>query len=555
MERRVVLAVVLAIGVLFLTPRLFPRPRVPVQPSGPRDSVAATQPTEVPRLEAPIAERPAQEAVTRADTQPVRADTNIFHSSDASYVFESTGAVLENVVLPKSRALNASMTPVRVDSRWDPLLSYSLVVPNDTIPFASAPFTTVVDTTGRVVSYSATRADWNLSVRYRVDTAGYLMHVTGEVKDSAGRPAGDNVLVVIGLPRALESFEANPVEDRRGFTVAFKPAARGASQIGVRSLDPNERRIEPGPLTWVALKSKYFVHALVAPDSTAQFAELQVTGLPQPERDYPVAQITIIDRVRNGKFGFDVYTGPQEWDAMAAVGRDFLEANSYGGWLQPVVQPFATIVMRVLLWMHRALNLHYGWVLLLFGVIVRIAMWPLNQVAMRSSMRMQELQPLLAEVQKRHKSDPQRMSAETMRLYKEHGMSPFSPLAGCFPILLSMPVLFALFFVFQSTIEFRGVPFMWLPDISLKDPLYIAPLLMGASMFFTSWLSMRSLPPNPQTRVMTYVLPVMMTVFLANMASGLNLYWAAQNVASIPQQWLISRERERAKARKAARPS
>ncbi|MGH7713068.1 MAG: YidC/Oxa1 family insertase periplasmic-domain containing protein, partial [Gemmatimonadaceae bacterium] len=358
----------------------------------------------------------------------------------------------------------------------------------------------------------------------------------------------DSVLLVVTLPRALESFEANPVEDRRGLSVPYKPAARGASQIALRSLDPNERRIEPGPLTWVALKSKYFILGLIERDTIAPFAELQVTGLPEPELDTPVARILVIERLRDGKFGFDVYAGPQAWDAMLAVGREFEGANPYGGWLQPVVQPFAVIVMRVLLWMHRALHLHYGWVLLLFGVIVRIAMWPLNQVAMRSSMRMQELQPLLADVQKRYKSDPQRMSAETMRLYKEHGMSPFSPLAGCFPILLSMPVLFALFYVFQSTIEFRGVPFVWLPDISLKDPLYVAPLLMGASMFFTSWMSMRSLPPNPQTRIMTYVLPVMMTVLLANMASGLNLYWAAQNVASIPQQWLISRERAKRKA-------
>jgi YidC/Oxa1 family membrane protein insertase len=185
--------------------------------------------------------------------------------------------------------------------------------------------------------------------------------------------------------------------------------------------------------------------------------------------------------------------------------------------------------------------------------MVRIAMWPLNQTAMKSSMRMQELQPLLSEVQKRYKSDPQRMSAETMKLYKDHGMSPFSPLAGCFPILLSMPVLFALFFVFQSTIEFRGVPFLWLHDISVKDVLYIAPLLMGGSMFLTSWLSMRSSPPNPQTRMMTYILPVMMTVLLANMASGLNLYWAAQNIASLPQQWLIARER--ARKRQAAKPA
>jgi YidC/Oxa1 family membrane protein insertase len=334
-------------------------------------------------------------------------------------------------------------------------------------------------------------------------------------------------------------------------SVVFKPTPRGASQIGLRSLDPNERQIEPGPIDWVALKSKYFILGVLARDSVSAFAELQVTGLAEPERDFPVARTVVLQRLLNGAFGFDVYAGPQKWDAMLGVGREFQGANSYGGWLQPIVQPFATIVMRVLLWMHRALSLHYGWVLLLFGVLVRVAMWPLNQTAMKSSMRMQELQPLLAEVQKRHKSDPQRMSAETMRLYKEHGMSPFSPLAGCFPILLSMPVLFALFFVFQGTIEFRGVPFLWLPDISLKDPVYVAPLLMGASMFFTSWLSMRSMPPNPQTKIMTYFLPVMMTVLLANMASGLNLYWAAQNVASIPQQWLISRERAKRKAKQA----
>ena len=146
------------------------------------------------------------------------------------------------------------------------------------------------------------------------------MHASGEVKDAAGCPAGDNVLVVIAFPRALESFEAKTEEDHQGFTVAFKPAARGASQIGVRSLDPNERTIEPGPLLAVALKSKYFVHALIATDSSTPFAELQVTGLAQPERDYPVAQISVIERVRSGSFGFDAYTGPQEWDAMAAVG-------------------------------------------------------------------------------------------------------------------------------------------------------------------------------------------------------------------------------------------
>ncbi|HJU76170.1 MAG TPA: membrane protein insertase YidC [Gemmatimonadaceae bacterium] len=545
MERRVVLAVLLAIGVLFLTPRLFPPPRRTPVPTAAVD-------TQVPALtrDSVATPRPTVETVRQPDSvasAPVSApvESVVVRTAEAAYVFRTPGAVLERVELPQYQALNGTNSTVRLDAQA-PLLRYWLVVPNDTLRLEPAVFATSYDTAQRIVEYTGSAAQWRVKLRYTVN-AGYVVRASGEVTDSTGRPAGDGVYLIVKLPQILESFEANTIDDRRGTVVAYKPAARGASQTGLGSLDPNELKIEPGPLRWVALKSKYFMLGLVSVDTTAPFDELQIRGLARPDRVTPAADISIVQRLRGGRMGFDIYAGPQQWDAMVAVGRDFESANSYGGWLQPIVQPFARIVMRVLLWMHRVLNLHYGWVLLLFGVLVRIAMWPLNQSAMRSSMRMQELQPLLAEVQKRHKNDPQRMSAETMRLYKEHGMSPFSPLAGCFPILLSMPILFALFFVFQSTIEFRGVPFLWLQDISLKDPFYIAPLLMGGSMFLTSWLSMRSAPPNPQTKIMTYVLPVMMTVLLANMASGLNLYWAAQNVASLPQQWLIARERARAR--------
>ncbi len=551
MERRVVIAVALAIGVLFLTPKLFPPPlRVtPVAPSV-TDSVRRPQTVLSPNQLERQTER--VEPLRSRDSTRIHVETTVISTASAAFAFSSVGAALDRVQLNGFRVLSQDTGLVRLDSQSDPLVTYSIVLPNDTLSLEEIEFTAAHDTAARVIEYRSQVKGWVVLIRYSVNVDGYLAGVSGQVTDPTGQPPGDTVFLVVNLPQALESFEANVVEDRRGIAVSFKPVARGASQIGLGSLDPNETRIQAGPLRWVALKSKYFILGVVVADTSTSFAELQVRGLVARDRNAPVADISIVERLRGGKFAFDVYAGPQEWDVMRAVGRDFGAANSYGGWLQPVVQPFATIVMRVLLWMHRALSLHYGWVLLLFGVVVRVAMWPLNQTAMRSSMRMQELQPLLSEVQKRYKSDPQRMSAETMRLYKEHGMSPFSPLAGCFPILLSMPVLFALFFVFQSTIEFRGVPFSWLNDLSLKDSLYIAPLLMGGSMFLTSWLSMRSLPPNPQTRVMTYVLPVMMTVFLANMASGLNLYWAAQNVASLPQQWLIARERARAKARKAS---
>jgi len=552
MERRVVLAIVLAVGVLFLTPRLFPPARRPV-PGVPTQSDTAQQPVTAPSVTPSVPSQRPAEAVTPADSSIARIDTTSITTPQATHLFRNLGAELESVQLHESKALNGSGGIARLDSPWDPLLSYSIVLPNDTILLQRTVFAGIADASGRSVEYRARVKDLSVLVRYAPSEDRYLTRVSGEISDTAGRPVGDSAYLVITLPRGLQSFEANPVEDARGASVALKRPSRSASLIGLGSVDPNERRIEPGPLGWVAFKSKYFILGLIEPDSTAPFAELQIQGLPRPDKNTPLARIDVVKQVHAGKFGFDVYTGPQKWDVMREVGREFGSANAYGGWLQPVVQPFATIVMRVLLWMHRALNLHYGWVLLLFGVIVRVAMWPLNQTAMKSSMRMQELQPLLSEVQKRYKSDPQRMSAETMKLYKEHGMSPFSPLAGCFPILLSMPVLFALFFVFQSTIEFRGVPFLWLGDISIKDSLYIAPLLMGGSMFLTSWLSMRSSPPNPQTRMMTYILPVMMTVLLANMASGLNLYWAAQNIASLPQQWLIARER--ARKRQAAKPA
>ena len=233
-----------------------------------------------------------------------------------------------------------------------------------------------------------------------------------------------------------------------------------------------------------------------------------------------------------------------------ALGRDFENSNPYGGFLQPVVQPFAGVVLKILLWMRHTFNIGYGWVLVIFGVAVRLILWPLNQTAMRTSMKMQRIQPELQALQTRYKADPQKLQSEMMRVYKEHDMSPFSMFSGCLPLLLPMPVLFALFFVFQSTIEFRGVSFMWLADISQKDPFYILPLVMGVSMFVLSWIGSRNTPPNPQTKMMMYMFPVMMTFLLGNLASGLNLYYAVQNLAALPQQWLISSERAKLAAKK-----
>jgi YidC/Oxa1 family membrane protein insertase len=161
---------------------------------------------------------------------------------------------------------------------------------------------------------------------------------------------------------------------------------------------------------------------------------------------------------------------------------------------------------------------------------------------MRSMTAMQAIQPQLQALQQRYKQDPPRLQQEMLKLYREHNVNPFG---GCWPMLLPYPVLVAVFFVLQNTIELRGVPFLWMPDLSRPDPLFIIPVFMALSMYAMMKLGQRGMPPNPQARMMAYVMPVVMGVLFLNFASGLNLYYAVQNIAALPQQLMIMREREK----------
>ncbi len=230
-----------------------------------------------------------------------------------------------------------------------------------------------------------------------------------------------------------------------------------------------------------------------------------------------------------------------EFPRLARIGHDFDDVNPYG-WpgFRTVIRFFAAPVRWLLVILHTRLHLAYGVVLILFGVMVRLLLWPLNQKAMRASMHMQAVQPLLKDIQERYKNDPQKLNQEMFKLYREHKVNP---LGGCWPMVLPFPVLLALFVVFQYSIELRGTPFLWLPDLSRADPLYILPVVMGLSMFALSKVGQIGMEPNPQMTMMLYVMPAMMTVLFLNFASGLNLYYAVSNIVSVPQQWLLAKER------------
>jgi YidC/Oxa1 family membrane protein insertase len=245
----------------------------------------------------------------------------------------------------------------------------------------------------------------------------------------------------------------------------------------------------------------------------------------------------------DGSFRFSGYVGPQDYSGLSAVGFDLQEVTPYGyRWLQPVIRPLAAAVVWVLNTLHDTLGLAYGWVLVVFGVLMRIVLWPLNAKAMRAQMKNMGVQPLLQEIRDRYKNDPEKQQAAMLALYKEHG---FNPLAGCLPLLIPFPVLITLFFVFQNTIAFRGAEFLWLPDLSLRDPIYILPLLLVISMFALQWVSthISGIEQNAQMKMMMYMMPLMMGALFFVLPAGLNLYYAVTQIASVPQQILIAQER------------
>jgi YidC/Oxa1 family membrane protein insertase len=478
-------------------------------------------------------------ARTPAVTAPaIRPETTTLLAKGREMHFVTPGATLASVTLPDYKDLKQRSGPLSLHSVGSTLLRYRIVNGADTIDLSRVSFARTQTPQG-VEFVSSSPA---LRVRYDLDSANYLTHATVIL---SGAVPGAQLLV--DLAPDLSSGEANENEDVRALAYGFRPSDNDVESANLTRLDTTYR-VEQGPIDWVAIRNKYFLVAVMNSDSTHQYSSFVMKrGAARPD-GHATGMATATMPLPASGARFDLYTGPQSWQTLRAVGHELSNVNPYAGWawLRPVVEPFSTIVMRMLLGMKALVGLSYGWVLVIFGVLVRLLLWPLNQTAMRTSIKMQVLQPELQALQKRYANDPEGQRTAMMKLYSDHGMSPLSPLMGCLPMLIPMPILMALYFVFQNTIEFRGVPFLWLPDIALKDPYYITPLAMGVSMFVLSMIGMRAGPPNPQAKIMGYMMPAMMTVIFLNFASGLNLYYAVQNLVAIPQQWVLTRERVKA---------
>jgi YidC/Oxa1 family membrane protein insertase len=546
MDRRLLLAIGLIVVVAVLPAILWPPQRPAAAPGGEGTDTtenaaqpAAAEPAlQAPSAAAPVATPSAVPPARIGDT--VTARTVVVEGDLYRYEFSSRGARPKSAALLRYRSFapgdSGAAKLLPPDTRF---LAYAFMVGADTLQLSDWTFEPDTDTLrvtqpGTALHWVGRHGGREVRITYRFSPGTYQFEVEGEV---VGAREG---LLTVELGPGLRSVDADSITDFRSYGVVTK--ARRPERLDFRSLAPGQQRDLVGPFEWVAIKSKYFVAALLTlEEGGPRFGGAVAVGGPKPGRYQTHVYVTASLPSPDGRFRHSVYLGPQEYRRLARIGHDLSDVNPYGWILRPIIRPVVDYaILPILLWMHEKLSLAYGWVLILFGILVRLLLWPLNQKAMRSSTAMQAVQPELKAIQDKYKNEPQKLQQEMLKLYREHGVNP---LGGCLPMLLPMPVLFALFFVFANTIEFRGVSFLWLPDLSRADPLYIIPLVMGASMFALSWIGQRGLPPNPQTKMMMYLMPGMFTFLFLKFSSGLNLYYAVSNLTSLPQQWLISKER------------
>jgi len=233
------------------------------------------------------------------------------------------------------------------------------------------------------------------------------------------------------------------------------------------------------------------------------------------------------------------YIGPKEYNTLYAINPELTEAIEYG-WFTFISKP----LFKVLHWLDTHIG-NWGWSIIILTLLIKLLLFPLSYKGMMSMQKLKDLAPKMKEIKEKYKDDSQKMNMKMMELYKRHGANP---MGGCLPMLLQIPVFFALYRVFLNAVELQGAPWtLWITDLSQQDPYFVLPILMGASMWFQQKITPNTMTDPMQQKIFQW-LPVVMTMFFLTFPAGLVLYWLVNNIFTIAQQYVINSAYEKHKA-------
>jgi len=331
-------------------------------------------------------------------------------------------------------------------------------------------------------------------------------------------------------------WQDGPKWNNRDLNVVTKRAGKGQNR-------------EPIHARWVAVKSQYFAMVLTgATNATAvTYAPVVLPPLADWKAKEPPHGVTALAQWPTsvgGVLTFQLYAGPKEYDRLAALGERQQEVMDFGSWMDAYSGLFGLALFKGMAWCHK-LAPNYGVAIILVTILLKIIFWPIQAKSIQAMKDMQKFQPQMQKIREKFKDDPQRMNQEMMKLYKEHKINPFS---GCLPMLVQLPVLFGFYKVLSNAIELRGVPFLWIKDLSQPDTVATIagfainplPVVMTLTMIWQQKLTPST--GDAQQQKMMMFMPLIMLFFFYSTASGLVLYWTAQQFLSIGQQWWSMRQ-------------
>jgi len=368
------------------------------------------------------------------------------------------------------------------------------------------------------------------------DPDTYIIDIDLRCDDIRDLISGD---LEIGWYGGLASTEKNQKDDH----VYFKSYIYQGGEIENLKVSPGETEsvLFNGPAEWGAIRTKYFVSALI-PRDLSGVRRASLTAKYDSLETYNVSFFVDITNVPN----FSLYLGPLEYEKIKNLGVGLEQIMDFG-WA--FIRPISKGVLFALKSMHEYIP-NYGFVLIIFSFLIKIIVYPLTKKSYQSTAAMQVVQPEISALREKYKNNSQKLNQATMKLYKERGVNP---LGGCLPMLLQMPLLFALFIVFRTTIELRSEPFIWwIKDLSAPDTIFelpftipifgsqiaVLPILMVISMFIQQKMMSGGIQ-QPQQKTLQYFMTGFFYLIFNSFPSGLNLYYTLFNVLTIAQQKLI----------------
>ena len=381
------------------------------------------------------------------------------------------------------------------------------------------------DETGVKVTkrFTFTRGDYLVQVDYLVQNdsnARWQANLFGQIKrDSSPQPQSGS-----GGGMGIQPFlgAATTQPDERFTKFSFDDMAE----------EPFKAQLPGG---WIAMLQHYFLSAWIPNQEQTHTYSTRVTRSGFNIAGFTSPALTL-DPGQSGQVGASFYAGPKDQYRLKEI-SPYLDLVVDYGWLWWIAQPLFWLLTKMY-----ALVGNWGGAIILLTILVKAAFFKLSATSYRSMARMRKVQPRMMEIREEFADDKQKQSQAMMDLYRKEKVNP---MGGCLPILVQMPVFIALYWVLMESVELRHAPFMlWIDDLSVMDPFFVLPILMGASMWF-----MQKLNPPPtdpmQAKIMQW-LPIVFTFFFLWFPAGLVLYWVVNNLLSMAQQYVITRQIEKA---------